>query len=174
MARLAVAHVAALVCCIGGIQAVGNGPYLGGLTFRSTQTVSANLRFTGRGPAGSNASAQTELMVESGGGSLNVTKQIYLDHPNITLTHIHIAYANSTATPGGQLQLINAPVVSIYQNSSGNDFLNGNDSPIGQNGLLSQVLANGFSIPLAGLPLECLLDCCTVITTDNGCQHSQQ
>ena len=36
MARLAVAHVAALVCCIGGIQAVGNGPYLGGLTFVST------------------------------------------------------------------------------------------------------------------------------------------
>ena len=36
MARLAVAHVAALVCYIGGIQAVGNGPYLGGLTFVST------------------------------------------------------------------------------------------------------------------------------------------
>ena len=43
---------------------------------------------------GSNASAQTELVVESGGGSLNVTKQIYFNHPNITLTHIHIAYAN--------------------------------------------------------------------------------
>ena len=43
---------------------------------------------------GSNASAQTELVVESGGGSLNVTKQIYFDHPNLTLTHIHVAYAN--------------------------------------------------------------------------------
>lgn len=32
--------------------------------------------------------------MELGGGSLNVTKQIYFDHPNITLTHIHIAYAN--------------------------------------------------------------------------------
>ena len=43
---------------------------------------------------GSNASAQTELTVESGGGSLNVTQQIYFNHPNTTLTHIHIAYAN--------------------------------------------------------------------------------
>ena len=61
---------------------------------QSTQTVSANLRFSGRGPTGTNASAQTVLMVESGGGSLNVTKQIYYNHPNVTLTHIHIAYAN--------------------------------------------------------------------------------
>ena len=37
-----------------------------------------------------------------------------------------------------------------------------------QNGLINQILANGFSIPLAGLPLECLLDCCTVVTTANG------
>ena len=56
--------------------------------------MSANIRFTGRGPTGSNASAQSELVVESGGGSLNVTKQIYYNHPNVTLTHIHVAYAN--------------------------------------------------------------------------------
>ena len=37
-----------------------------------------------------------------------------------------------------------------------------------QNGMETEILANGFSIPLAGLPLECLLDCCTVVTTDNG------
>lgn len=42
--------------------------------------------------------------MESGGGSLNVTKQIYFDHPNITLTHIHIAYANVSCHVGGILR----------------------------------------------------------------------
>ena len=36
MVRPAVTLAAALVCCIGGALAVGNGPYLGGLTFVSS------------------------------------------------------------------------------------------------------------------------------------------
>ena len=35
MVRPAVTLAAALVCCIGSVQAVGNGPYLGGITFVS-------------------------------------------------------------------------------------------------------------------------------------------
>ena len=35
MVRPAVALAAALACCIGSVQAVGNGPYLGGITFVS-------------------------------------------------------------------------------------------------------------------------------------------
>ncbi len=57
----------------------------------STQTSKSALRFTGEGPSFDSANASTVLTVINGGTALNVTSQSYYNHPNTTLTHIHIA-----------------------------------------------------------------------------------
>ena len=57
----------------------------------STQTSKSTLRFTGMGPNFDSSNASTVLTVVNSGTALNVTSQIYYNHPNTTLTHIHVA-----------------------------------------------------------------------------------
>jgi hypothetical protein len=107
------------------------------------------------------------MTVVANGNALNVSQR-YTNHFNLTLTHLHLAYAANASTPRGVLSLMDLPVLSIFVNTTGFNAVDPNLEITPDMGLSQQVFANDLRSPLADMPLECLLDCITVAPSNTG------